>query len=105
MEQVPDRLSIYYMTDNHLFVPLKGNTLDDLLAHADAIAGKYPYGSLGPVIICEGDREIRRVGPMVHQCPSKPQEWEAGKARWKGAIEQDKDAMSLLLRHSPREGD
>jgi hypothetical protein len=101
--QVPDRLSIHYMTDNHLFVPLKGNTLDDLLAHVDVVAAKHPYGSLGPVIICEGDREIRRVGPMVHQYPGKHQEWAEGKAKWKAAIEHDKDATSLLSRHSPRE--
>ena len=103
--KIPDRLSIHYMTDNHLFVPLKGNTLDDLLSHADAVASKYPYGSLGPVSICESDKEIRRVGTMVHQYPDKPQEWEEGKAKWKAAIQHDQDVMELLMHHSTREGD
>jgi hypothetical protein len=99
----PDRLSIHYMTDNHLFIPLRGNTLDSLLDHADAVASKHPYGSIGTVIVCEGDREIRRIGHMVHQHPNKPQEWQDGKARWKAAIEQDRDAMSLLSYHPTRE--
>jgi hypothetical protein len=99
----PDRLSIHYMTDNHCFIPLKGNTLDALMDHADAVASEYPYGSIATVIICEGDKEIRRIGHMVHHYPSKPQKWQDGKARWKTDIEQDQDAMSLLLYHPTRE--
>ncbi len=98
--QHADRMSIYYMHDNHCFTKLKGTTLDEILAHADEIKdGEWgSYGALCPVHLLSGNREVRRVGDMVHAGSSKDSKgkWEEGKAKWRKQVEADPDVMRLL---------
>lgn len=95
-----DTVKFYFMHDNHTFTKLDGTTLDDLLAHADAVeAGEWgSYGMLCPAIVLHGEKEIRRVGPAAHARGSKdPKDhWNAGKAKWREAMEADVDVMRLM---------
>jgi hypothetical protein len=98
----PDSLSVYFMHDGHWFTELKGNTLDEILAHADAIESSEDgsYGMLCDITLLRGKREIRRVGPAVHARGSKDSKdkWNKGKAEWKAAAESDPDIQRILAK-------
>jgi len=100
-QQQPNRMSIYYMHDNHCFTKLKGTTLDEILAHADEVeAGEWgSYGALCPIYLLHDDKEVRRVGDMAHARGSKDSKdyWEEGKAKWRKQVERDPDVMRLLI--------
>ena len=95
-----DTVKFYFMHDNHTFTRLKGATLDEVLAHADAVeAGEWgSYGMLCPAMLLHGKKEVRRVGPPAHARGSKdPKDhWNAGKAKWREVVETDIDVMRLL---------
>jgi hypothetical protein len=97
---MPDSLNVAFMHDGHWFTRLEGNTLDEILAHADEIESGEDgsYGSLCPIILLRGTKEIRRVGPMAHARGSKdPKDhWIKGKAEWKAAAEADPDVQRIL---------
>lgn len=96
-EQPPDEVKFYYMHDNHTFTPLKGATLDEVLAHADAVEAKSSYGMLCPAMLLGAGKDIR-VGPCAHARGSKdPKDrWNEGKAEWRKAMEANPDVMRLL---------
>ena len=95
---VPDSLYFYYMHDDHTFTKLHGTTLDEILAHADEVESTSSYGMLCQVILMRGDKEVRRVGGAAHSGSSKDpkDKWDAGKAAWKKALEDDADVMRIL---------
>lgn len=84
-----------YLHDNHTSTRLYGATLDEVLAHADAVESKNPDGMLCPVYLMRGDKEVRRVGRGAHSSCGK-RRWIAGKAAWRNAVEDDPDVMRLL---------
>lgn len=96
----PTSMYVSFMHDGHCFTRLEGNTLDEILAHADSIeAGEDgSYGSLCPAILMRGKREIRRVGEMVHARGSKDpkDQWIKGKKEWKAALSADPDVQRIL---------
>lgn len=96
----PGEVRFYFMHDNHTFTRLKGETLDDVLAHADAVeAGpRGSYGMLCPAILLRGGKECRRVGPAAHARGSKDpkDEWDAAKAAWRQAMEADPDVCRIM---------
>jgi hypothetical protein len=96
----PDEVRFYFMHDNHVFTRLKGETLDDVLAHADAVeAGpRGSYGMLCPAILLRGGKECRRVGPAAHARGSKDpkDEWDAAKAAWRQAMEADPGVCRIM---------
>jgi len=98
----PDRISFYYMHDNHTFSKLKGRTLQQIADHCYAVREKSHYGMLCPPILLQGDREIRRVGDPVH-CPgpNKDPIWFDGINKWIKALEKDADVMRLVLTNIP----
>ncbi len=95
-----DGVRFYFMHDNHTFTRLKGDTLDEVLAHADAVeAGEHgSYGMLCPAKILHGKKDVRSVGPTVHARGSRdPKDhWNAGKVEWRKALEADADVMRLM---------
>ena len=96
-DNTPDRVSFYYMHDNHTFSPLGGYTLDEIVYCCNKIRANSPCGMLCPPILLKGDREIRRVGEPVHcQGLEKSEQWFLDIARWKEEIKKDADVMRLL---------
>jgi hypothetical protein len=97
---VPDSLSLYFMHDGHWFTKLEGNTVDEMLEHADAIESSEDgsYGSLCPISLMRGKREIRTVGQMVHSRGSSDSKdmWNKGKAAWKAVVMADTDVQRIL---------
>lgn len=96
------RVSIYGMYDMHLFHNIGGNSVDEVIAlwqqhnkepHPANVAGNY-VGDLGksclcPAIVMSGDKELRRVGPMVFKDDEKIEEYRA-------ALKADPDIATLL---------
>lgn len=97
-EDVPDKVSFWYMRDNHTFDKLYGTTLDDVLQAADSIETESSGGMLCPVLLLSKEKEIRRVGPCVHSRGTKDlkEYWNLGIAKWRKAVEADADVMRLL---------
>ena len=54
--------SFWFMKDNHTFIKPKGNNLKEITVDLLKIAKNNPYGMVCPVIILQGEEEIRRVG-------------------------------------------
>lgn len=96
----PDEVRFYFMHDNHTFTRLKGETLADVLAHADAIeAGpRGSHGMLCPAILLRGGQECRRVGPAAHAQGLKDSKdkWNSGTAAWRLAMEADPDVSRIV---------
>jgi len=96
-EPEPDRVSIWYMRDNHTFAKIYGTLVDDILSKADAIEKSYPWGMLCSVTLLIGFKELRRVGSEVHSHGlENPGIWIEGKKKWRIDVENDMDIMRLL---------
>lgn len=95
----PDSVHVWYMHDNHTFTRLRGQTLDAILAQADEVEIRDPWGMLCPArLLCDG-RDVRSVGPYVHSHGiDDPTRWAKGKAQWRAEVEQDADVMRLIGR-------
>ncbi len=101
---IPDReaatrISCWYMFEFHAFARLKSTTIDGIIADADEIrrGPKGSCGSLCPIIVLSGDRELRRVGCAVHDGGKfDPARWDAMLPEWRIAVEADRDVMRLL---------
>lgn len=69
LDRIANRVSSSAMYDCHLFRPLKGATVDELIIdwQLECITPDDRYGKpmLCPVIVLEYNKEIRRVGKMV----------------------------------------
>lgn len=69
LDRIANRISSHVMYDCHLFRPLKGATVDELIIdwQLECATPEDRYGQpmLCPVIVLEDDKEIRRVGKMV----------------------------------------
>lgn len=58
--------SFWFMRDNHTFIKLTGTTITEIKNKAILTSRENPYGMVCPVIILEGDKEIKRVGSCCH---------------------------------------
>lgn len=87
---IPDRISVHYMHDNHTFTPLEGS-LADVLTRAKQLGKESPYGSLCPPILCRGNKEIRRIGEHVHA-----RDTLGDTSKWEAAVMADEDAVRLF---------
>lgn len=91
-----DRLSFWWMFDNHTFSKLDG-TLDMIPSLASECEDMDHWGMLCPVIVLSGEKELRRVGPCVHGRGSKSQSsFLEGVKEWKTAILADEDVFRLI---------
>lgn len=99
-EACPDEVRVYYMHDNHTFTRLHGNTLDDLLDHADRVESSKQgsFGMLCPADLLRNGKAVRRVGPCVYARGSKePKDyWNDQKVKWRMAMEKDAGVMRSL---------
>jgi len=95
-----DGIVFFYMHDNHCFTKLKGETLKEVLAHADEIESGVngSHGALCSAVLMSGDKEVRRVGTMAHARGSKdPKDhWEEGKAKWLKELMADPDVKRIM---------
>ena len=95
----PLRVVFTYMADCHVFAPLSGSTLDEIVEHAitfNADAEWGSYGSLCPVSVLRGKRELRRVGSMVHFRQRGDRGDPLAIAAWIAACDKDPDIMRWL---------
>ena len=59
------QLSIWFMTDMHTFIRIKGTTVKSLKAEAKKIAKEHPYGMVcAPILLYKGTE--RRLGKSCH---------------------------------------
>lgn len=95
---IAQSVHFYFMYDCHLFSRLDGKTPRDIVAAAKKIQLEHKfasYGSLCPAVVMGEEKEIRRVGPMIHS--RRPGEWnEAGLEEWIAAIEADPDICRIM---------
>ncbi len=89
-----DRLSVYWMFDDHTFHKLPTGTIDEIIAAADKVLGD---GMLCPIIILAGDKELRRVGHGAHRysCSSVVDEYKSQVEAWRVAAYADPDIVRL----------
>lgn len=98
---VPDpthvnRVSFWWMHDNHTFTRLKGNTLSEVVQNAKRVRAETPYGSLCPAILCHDKKEVRRVGKMIFDNPTHFSKWQKDLTDWCTTMESDADIMRVL---------
>jgi hypothetical protein len=85
------------MYEDHMFERLKGNTIEELLNHAEACR-KIPegkYGMMCPVKIIYSDRSERNVGEQVNV----GNHWQDGIQAWKIVVESDMEIRDFMSKH------
>lgn len=105
IDRIATRVSCWGMYDCHAFHKFHAETVDGVIAawkdyctnERDAKYGG-PDG-LCPVIVLEGDKELRRVGPMVHGLDDAKRLKE-----WRDACLADPDIPRLLASDSAGDG-
>ena len=101
IDRIANRVSAYVMYDCHLFRQLRGNSVDALIEEwrkecADPDP-KYGAPYLCPVIVLDGERELRRVGRMVfREGPSTWPETDDAVRDWRRAVESDPEISRIL---------
>ncbi len=60
------RPAFWYMRDNHTFIPIQGEDIEEIKQKAINIAKINPYGMVCPVTIMDGAKEIKRIGKSAH---------------------------------------
>lgn len=106
-------MSVHGIYDMHMFHRYEGATVDELvdnwIAHIanpiPAIVGGVEYADIGPTALCPaivmcGDKELRRVGPMVHTRDRKPKPEDV--EIYKAALLADPDIPRLLAKTGGR---
>ncbi len=97
LDLVGTAVSCWWMYDCQAFHKLSGDTVADVVREWREICEREAtdkYGGpdmLCPVIVMDGDRELRRVGKSVHGLKDK-----ANLALWIAACESDADIPRLL---------
>jgi hypothetical protein len=108
--QLADRVSIYGMYDMHLFHPIEGATVAQVIANwrahnrkpRPAMVGDRKVDDMGPsslcpIIVLQGKTELRRVGPMVFQRGDDRAACdEVALEAWRTAALSDPDIQRLL---------
>ena len=61
-----DELSFWFMRDNHTFIKIESNNLNEIIGEYKKISKKYPYGMVCPVTLIRDGDELRRVGANCH---------------------------------------
>lgn len=99
---IATRLGTHVMYDCHLFRSLKGTTVDALIEDWERECAspdeKYGKPSLCPVIVLDGNRELRRVGKMVFPASSYRlrEKVISDVAEFRYALKADPDISRLL---------
>lgn len=107
---VADRVAIHGMYDMHLFHPVEGATVDEVIAnwrqhnatlHPATVDGRevddMGPSSLCPAIVLAGKKELRRVGSMVFQMGNERAACDkAALKAWRDALLADPDIPRLL---------
>ena len=84
---VPNRIAMHGMYDNHSFIKFSAENVDELLGKWRKTLRDSGDCSLCPVIVIADDKEVRRVGKMLHPDYSRggivpKSEAEVEKFRW-----------------------
>lgn len=98
---VPNRISFYYMHDNHTFSKLYGTTLTEITDNCTIIRNESPWGMLCQPIISMDEKEIRRINAVVH-CPgrNKDDQWNEDLVKWREEVSKDPDVSRLIINNS-----
>jgi hypothetical protein len=97
VNQVPDEVATWVMFGNHTFHQLTGASVDALIAEWRGLGNE---ANLCPVKVRVEGKELRCVGPMVHDAieriPDSVARQHADLAAWRAAVEADTDIVRLL---------
>lgn len=108
------RVSIHGMFDMHLFHGLEASTPEGIVEawreHNNtrphpATVGGHPVDDMGALVLCSAivigpdDKELRRVGKMVHR------DEKASVAAWLKAVNDDPDIPRLLAAQAAKDGE
>jgi hypothetical protein len=99
MDRVANRAATHLMFDCHAFDELKSNSIQGLVEEWQSLCMNEEYTRdygkpyLCPVIIMDGDKELRRVGTMVF-----PDSRDCGEqlAKWIGQCKADPELERVL---------
>lgn len=89
---VPTEVRTYFMYEDFTFKHIDAPTLNEITEQALALSVQERYGSLCPIIVLSGKKELRRVGKMVHFGKNDLAQLEA----WTAAANSDTDIPRLL---------
>lgn len=90
LSTIPNKVSVWYMHDNHTFTRLGGG-LEAILRDAKRLGKESPYGLLCPVILLHGERELRRLKESV-----SARKELCDTAAWEAEVRADPDALRLI---------
>ena len=102
VDRVATRVSAHVMYDCHLFRALKGASVEALVKDWQQECAKpnegYGRPMLCPVIVLDGEKELRRVGEMVFPATMYRDKTEvaAKLKKWVKAVSDDLDIERLL---------
>jgi hypothetical protein len=90
-------LSFYYMHDRHCFTKLHGDTIDEIIAHANRVRAEDHGGMLCPVVVSENGKEVRRIALGAHcRGLDNDEHWQREVSRWRHEVLADPDARAAL---------
>lgn len=108
------RVSIWGMYDTHLFHKYGGATVDEVIVNwlshiaepIPAMVGEKKVDDLGPTSLCpaivlDGDKELRRVGEMVHVDFKTRSPRIKDVERYRRALKADPDIPRILATPTP----
>lgn len=101
-DRTATRVSVHGMYDCHLFTRYAGSTPQEIVSKWQAECQnpdeKYGAPMLCPAIVLDGDKELRRVGPMVfpYDVPNLKEQTK----RWLSEVNADPEIRVVLLRFS-----
>lgn len=94
---LPRKLSLWYMHDNHTFTPVFGTSVDELCRKALLLEQQSPYGMFGRLRLLRGDLVEREIGDYVHSGGSAvPLRFSHELEGWRKMVEYDTEALHLI---------
>ena len=95
----PERwVSFWYMRDNHTFIELTGDSLDQIIEKAKAIERMNPCGMLCSPVVCDLDwKNEKRLSVNAHSGGRfDPEMFQKELILWRASVEADAEVMDLI---------
>lgn len=94
-DRIANRVSCWGMYDCHAFVKFEADTIDGVFEAwkakcAEKKGSRYGAPDLCPIIVMDGQKELRRVGSMIYI--DTPQGWH----RWLDPVRADPEIAGVL---------
>lgn len=91
-KDLPDKVSFWWMNDNHTFVELYGKTVDEIISHACSMQEQDPCGMLCGPNLLKGNIQVRKIPCIVFG-----DEWTwSNLEKWKKTVMEDPDVARIM---------